>query len=234
MRADVYNLKNEKVSEIELPAKLFGVQWKPEVVRQVLLAQLANARRPWAHAKDRSEVRGGGRKPWRQKGTGRARHGSIRSPIWRGGGKAHGPTKFRDYSQKVNKKMGRLALASALSKKFKDGEVKIFESLDIAKPKTKTLTEVLRHVLAIKKNQKKFDTLLLINRESVNTKCAASNLVKTKALNTEALNLYDILNYKNIFIDEGALRAIVRNYPSPLRDHPSPLRDHRYKPKNQL
>src|SRR6185436_10884964 len=110
MNAAVFNIKNEKVSTVVLPDDLFGAPWRPALVQQVLLAQRANARRPWAHAKDRSEVRGGGKKPWRQKGTGRARHGSIRSPLWIGGGKAHGPRKDRDYSQKINKKMKRGAL----------------------------------------------------------------------------------------------------------------------------
>ncbi|MEN9342013.1 MAG: hypothetical protein RIQ54_269, partial [Candidatus Parcubacteria bacterium] len=91
MNTDVYNIKNEKVGSIELPQSVFGVAWSAALVKQVLTAQLANARRSWAHAKTRAEVRGGGRKPWRQKGTGRARHGSTRSPIWVGGGKAHGP-----------------------------------------------------------------------------------------------------------------------------------------------
>src|SRR6202007_528340 len=105
MKSPVYNIKNETVGEIDLPDSVFGAKWNPILVKQVGLAMMANARRPWAHAKGRSEVRGGGRKPWRQKGTGRARHGSIRSPLWSGGGKAHGPVKTRDFSQKINKKM---------------------------------------------------------------------------------------------------------------------------------
>ena len=129
MKADVYNLKNEVVGTMELPAEVFGTKWNATLVQQVLEAQLANARQPWAHVKDRSEVRGGGKKPWRQKGTGRARHGSTRSPIWVGGGKAHGPRNDKDYSQKVNKKMKRVALFSVLSKKAKDGEVKVFDTL---------------------------------------------------------------------------------------------------------
>ena len=124
MNADVYNLKNEKVGTVELPESVFGVRWSPVLVKQVAEAQSANARDPWAHTKTRGEVRGGGRKPWRQKGTGRARHGSIRSPLWVGGGKAHGPRNERDYSQKVNKKMKRTALFSVLSRKAKDGEMK--------------------------------------------------------------------------------------------------------------
>src|SRR5438128_620292 len=134
---DLYNVKREKVGTVELPEAVFGVPWKNAVVKQVLDAQLANRRIPWASAKDRSEVRGGGRKPWRQKGTGRARHGSTRSPIWVGGGKAHGPRPERDYSQKINKKMRRAAIAMVLSKKLTDGELSILDTLTIEAPKTK-------------------------------------------------------------------------------------------------
>src|SRR5262249_12450273 len=140
---------------------IFGAKWNAVLVKQVLDAQVANGHEPWAHTKNRSEVRGGGRKPWRQKGTGRARHGSNRSPIWVGGGKAHGPRKDRDYSQKVNKKMKRLALFVTLSKKAKDGELKIFENLAIESPKTKALSESLRGILAMRKNAKRYDALLV-------------------------------------------------------------------------
>ena len=105
METSLYNLKNEKVGTISVPDIVFAAKWNSILVKQVLDAQMANARIPWAHTKDRGEVRGGGRKPWRQKGTGRARHGSTRSPIWVGGGKSHGPRNERDYSQKV--KIGR-------------------------------------------------------------------------------------------------------------------------------
>src|SRR5258708_29946620 len=121
MQTDLYNLKNEKIGTIDLPDKIFAAKWNAVLVKQVLDAQAANRRVPWAHAKFRGEVRGGGRKPWRQKGTGRARHGSTRSPLWVGGGKAHGPRNERDYSQKVNKKMKRGALFAALSRKVKEG-----------------------------------------------------------------------------------------------------------------
>src|SRR5262249_39709386 len=139
MKADLYNLKNEVVGTVDLPDAIFGAKWNSTLVKQVMDAQLANARRPWAHVRDRSEVSGGGKKPWRQKGTGRARHGSTRSPIWVGGGKAHGPRNDKDYSQKVNKKMKRAALFSVLSRKAKDGELKVFESLAVEAPKTKIL-----------------------------------------------------------------------------------------------
>ncbi len=212
MKTDIYNLKNEKIGEVDIPEIVFGVSWKPALVQQVVNAQIANKRRPWAHAKDRSEVRGGGRKPWRQKGTGRARHGSIRSPLWRGGGKAHGPSKERDYSQKINKKMKRVALFSVLSKKLKDGEIKFFNNLEIESPKTNALARTLRGLLALKKSSKKYDILLIPDIENKNLFRAAANLPKTAALHPGSLNVYDILRYKNIFIDQKAVSAIGAHY----------------------
>ena len=208
MTTDVYNVKNEKVSTVVLPDELFGAPWRPALVQQVLLAQRANARRPWAHAKDRSEVSGGGRKPWRQKGTGRSRHGSIRSPLWIGGGKAHGPNKERDYTQKVNKKMRAAALASVLSKKFKGGEVKVFDSFVLAEPKTKLASEMLRGALAMKKASKRFDVLLVRDPENAGLVRAARNLTKAKVLSPNSLNLDDLLSYKNVFVEAKAVPHI--------------------------
>lgn len=212
MNADVYNLQNEKVGTVNLPENIFGVRWNAILVKQVLEAQLANRRKPWAHTKDRSEVSGGGKKPWRQKGTGRARHGSTRSPIWVGGGKSHGPRNDRDYSQKVNKKMKRAAMFSALSQKAKDGELKIFDSFAIEAPKTKALASSLSGLLSMKKGLKKFDVLLVAAGENKNLFRASSNLQKTKALDAASLNIYDILNHKNLFIDKEAISTIAKHY----------------------
>ncbi|HUC02017.1 MAG TPA: 50S ribosomal protein L4 [Candidatus Paceibacterota bacterium] len=212
MNVDVYNLKNEVVGTVELPSAVFGAKWNATLVQQVLEAQLANARAPWAHTKDRSEVRGGGKKPWRQKGTGRARHGSTRSPIWVGGGKAHGPRNDRDYSQKVNKKMKRVALFSVLSKKAKDGEVKVFDSLVLDAPKTKSVAAALTAVLAPKKGDKRFDVLLVADNANKNLFRATANLQKTKTLEAGSLNVYDIMNHKNLFIDKSVVETIEKHY----------------------
>jgi large subunit ribosomal protein L4 len=212
MKTDVYNLKNEVVGSMELPAEVFATKWNATLVKQVLDAQLANARDPWAHVLDRSEVRGGGKKPWRQKGTGRARHGSTRSPIWVGGGKSHGPRNDKDYSQKVNKKMKRVALFSALSRKMKDGEVKVFDTLIIEKPKTKQLAEALSKSITLKKGGKRYDVLLVSDVANKNLFRAASNLEKTLVLAAESLNIYDILNYKNLFIDKEVIETIGKHY----------------------
>jgi large subunit ribosomal protein L4 len=212
MQVDVYNLKNEVVGKMELPANVFSARWNETLVKQVLEAQLANARKPWAHTKDRSDVRGGGRKPWRQKGTGRARHGSTRSPLWVGGGKAHGPRNDRDYSQKVNKKMKRVALFSALSRKMKDGEIKLFENFELAAPKTKLLASSLHGLLNLKKGGKRFDVLLVAASENKSLFRASSNLEKAKALDADSLNVYDILNHKNLFLDKEAVETITKHY----------------------
>ena len=144
MESIVYNNRGEQAGKIELPESLFGVQWNANLVHQVVLAMQANARGfSSAHTKDRGEVRGGGKKPWAQKGTGRARHGSSRSPIWRGGGVAHGPRNEKDYSQKINRQVRQKALLVALSRKFKDGEIIFIDSLEMTTPKTATAQAII-------------------------------------------------------------------------------------------
>lgn len=208
MKTDVYNHENDKVGTAELPEGVFHAHWNPALVNQVLLAQLANRRRAWAHAKGRGEVRGGGKKPWRQKGTGRARHGSIRSPLWKGGGKSHGPSNEKDYSQSVNKKMKRLALYSVLSKKFADHEVKVFDNWELPEAKTKVAAKILARVLDAKKGRKNFDVVFIADAKNKSLQRATSNLQKTKVLHPGSLNVYDLLNYKNIFIDRNVVSEI--------------------------
>ncbi|TAJ14282.1 50S ribosomal protein L4 [Patescibacteria group bacterium] len=137
MKTPIYDIKSKAVGEIELPESIFGAKRNDVLLNQVILAMRANARTPVAHTKGRGEVRGGGKKPWKQKGTGRARHGSTRSPIWRGGGTTHGPLKERDFSQKINKKTRSKALAIALSDKFRSGKMIFVNELPFKLPKTK-------------------------------------------------------------------------------------------------
>jgi len=212
MKYQVLNFKKEVVGEIDLPEKVFKTKWSPELVHQVVLAQMANLRRPWAHAKDRSEVSGGGRKPWRQKGTGRARHGSSRSPIWIGGGKAHGPNKERNYSQKVNKKMRRTALFSVLSKKLKENEITILDHIDFAPAKTKAVSDSLRSLFGLKKNSKKYDALIVPDIENKIVSRISKNLPKTKVLLPDSLNVQDLLSYRNVLIDQKAVGLISKHY----------------------
>lgn len=212
MKTDLYNVKREKVGTVELPEAVFSVAWRASVVKQVLEAQLANRRAPWASAKDRSEVRGGGRKPWRQKGTGRARHGSTRSPIWVGGGKAHGPITERDYSQKINKKMRRTAIAMILSKRLTDGNLTILDSMKLEAPKTKMLAMQLREFMAMPKTKKNFDVLMIPAMEDKTILRAGRNLPKSKISGAASLNVYDLMNHKNIIIDQTAVDQIAKTY----------------------
>ena len=147
MQVDIKNIQQEKVGTMEVPDVVFSYDWKPELVHQVIVAQDANARNPWAHTKDRSDVRGGGRKPWKQKGTGRARHGSNRSPIWIGGGVTFGPRNEKDFSKKINKKMKSNATLSVLSKKYTDGDIFVIDNLykgEAENIKTKSLFNDLK------------------------------------------------------------------------------------------
>ncbi len=143
MESIVYNQKGEPAGKIILPKSVFGVSWKADLVHQVVTSLQSNARRGTAHTKTRGEVRGGGKKPWQQKGTGRARHGSTRSPLWVGGGVTHGPRADKKYARAVNAKMAARALASVLSRKWKDGEIVFVEKLHFEVPKTTRAKEVL-------------------------------------------------------------------------------------------
>ncbi len=204
MKSPVYNLEGKVVSEIDLPEPLFNRQWNDDLVHQVMVSQLANRRSPWAHAKGRGEVRGGGRKPWKQKHTGRARHGSIRSPIWKGGGASHGPVKERSFAVKINKKMLRAALSTVLSKRLRDGELKVVEAFPAATGKTKELAKSLK-VLAPRLN-----ALLVPGMENKLIYRASGNLPNIKTLAPNSLNVYDVLRYKQIIIDKSAIPALTK------------------------
>ena len=146
MESKVYNQEGKVVGSVKLPEAVFGLPWNPDLVHQVTVGMQEGRRLSLAHVKNRGEVRGGGKKPWRQKGTGRARHGSIRSPLWRGGGVTHGPTAERIYGQKINKKMKIRALYTALSAKYRDGELIFLDQLAISEPKTKQALVTLKNL----------------------------------------------------------------------------------------
>lgn len=143
LETNVYSMNGQKSGTITLPEAVFAERWNADLVHQVVIGMQANARQPIAHTKDRSEVRGGGKKPWAQKGTGRARHGSSRSPIWRHGGVTHGPRNDRDFSQKINKKMRVKALFVVLSKKFAEGQMLFMNEVSMKEPKTKDARALL-------------------------------------------------------------------------------------------
>jgi large subunit ribosomal protein L4 len=202
MKTAVYNLEGKEVGDVELSDAVFGREWTGDLVQQMLVAQLANKRIPWAHAKGRAEVSGGGKKPWKQKHTGRARHGSIRSPIWKGGGVSHGPVKNRSYELKVNKKMFTAALASALSKRFKEGDLKIVEQLP-TDSKTKSLVTAMKILLSNKMNG-----LLVPTLNNKNIFRASANIKNIKSELAASLNVYDVIKYKTILIEKDAVAKI--------------------------
>ena len=150
METQIYNQKGKSVGKLSLPEAIFSVPWNGDLVHQVVTAMQANARTPVAHTKNRGEVRGGGRKPWKQKGTGRARHGSSRSPIWKGGGITHGPRNEKSYEQKINKKMRAKALYTVLSEKLRKGQLLFVEELALKNIKTKDAVAVMKDLSGIK------------------------------------------------------------------------------------
>ena len=206
MKVDIYNQQNNKVGTIDLPEKIFGVKWNPQLVHQALVAQLANRRLPWAHTKDRGEVSGGGRKPWRQKGTGRARHGSIRSPLWKGGGVTFGPRKERKFTKKINKKMKRLAIFSILSKKIKDNELKVVDKFDVTTKKTKEYYKMLKNLVNLRSKT------LLIPSSTNNIHKLIANIKNVDAISPQSLNVYDLLRNKNIILEKEAIKEIEKHY----------------------
>lgn len=213
MEAQLYHLAStDPKGKVTLPEGVFDTQWKPALVKQVLVAQQANARRPWAHTKNRGAVAGTGAKPWQQKGTGRARHGSRRSPIWVGGGVSHGPTNERDYTQKVNTKMRQTAIKSVLSKRLADEELKVLADFQVDTAKTKDLFAKLSSFLTLPKNHKKVDVLIVRDPEDMTVTRIGRNLVKAKIVSPVSLNVYDLLNYKTILVDQKALPVIAERY----------------------
>lgn len=204
----LYNQKGEIIGEVELPKKIFGISWKPALVHQVLVALQANRRKPIAHTKDRSEVRGGGRKPWRQKGTGRARHGSIRSPLWRGGGVTFGPRKERVFSKKINKRAKRIALFSVLAKKFADQEIKVVDKIELEKPKTRLAEKILEKFFPKKKNS----GLIILPHAQPNLIRAVRNLNFAQVTLVNNLNVEDVLKYKYLLFFKDSLPLLEKIY----------------------
>lgn len=212
MFVKVHNQEGKEVGKVELPANVFGLKVNEELICQAVNAQRANSREAIAHTKDRSEVRGGGRKPWRQKGTGRARHGSIRSPIWRGGGVTFGPTNERVFSQKINKKMKRKALLMTLSSKVRDKESIILDKLDLTEAKTKKMVEILNKLKS--KLKKDLDKGVLIVLPTVAQKIitASRNISKVKTIQADSLNIYDILSYHYLLMPKESIKIIQKFY----------------------
>ena len=199
-KIDVYNSNKEVVSSVELNKAVFGVEAKEHLFWDVVKMQLNNRRSGTARTKTRAEVAGSGKKPYRQKGTGRARAGSVTSPIWVGGGTIFGP-KPRDHYYKVPKKIRKAALRSALIKKLSDGKLTVIESFDISEIKTKRFLEIMEK-LGLSK------ALIVIAEHDRNLELSARNVRGIKILMAEGLNVFDILKFDNLVITRGALETI--------------------------
>jgi len=206
MKVKLYSQNNEETGEIELPKEVFEVKMNLDLVHQVVLAQQANKRQNTAKVKDRSEVRGGGRKPWRQKGTGRARHGSIRSPLWRGGGATFAPTGEKVFKKGIPVKMRRKALFMTLSAKAKDKEIFVLDELKIEKAKTKIMNETLEKFI------KKSSGLLVLPKIDKDVIRASNNIVKVSTIQAKDLNILDLLNHKYLLMPKESIGVIKKTF----------------------
>ena len=204
LKLDVYNVEGKKVSDIEVSEAIFGIEPNKVLVHSVLKNYLANQRQGTASTKTRAEVRGGGRKPWRQKGTGRARQGSIRAPHWIKGGIALGP-KPRSYSYTINKKERRLAYKSVLSQKVLDNEIVILDKLELKEAKTKSMVKVVN-------NLKLEKALFILPEKNENIQLSARNIEKIKTSSVDTINIFDLLKYTKLVLTVDTVKKLEEVY----------------------
>lgn len=203
MKAIILNQQGKETGETLLSKEVFDVKLNPDLVHQITVSQMANKRQNIAHAKDRGNVRGGGKKPWRQKGTGRARHGSRRSPIWKGGGVTFGPSNERNFKMVIPKKMKRKALFMVLSSKLKDNELIIVDEFkDFSK--TNELSKTIKSILQDKRGK----VLIVTESFNKNMVSAANNISGLKMIVVNDLNVLDLLNFKYLIISKTAVKKI--------------------------
>jgi large subunit ribosomal protein L4 len=241
IKTNIYNQKAEVVGEMNLADKVFGVAINSDLVHQAVVTQMANNRQVLAHTKDRSEVRGGGRKPWRQKGTGRARAGSNRSPIWTGGGVTFGPRKDRNFSKKINKKMRKKAIFMVLSDKVANGNFLVLDKLEMDGYKTKVFNKIIAEAEKVlnknskseavakereekakkeRKNKKIKRSVLIINdprrdetgKKDEKVKYSGRNLTGVDIINLENINIVDLLKYKNLILTADGVKKLEETY----------------------
>ena len=203
MKVKVYNIEGKETGEMNLSDRIFGVKVKPEVVHGVFTAQNNNQREPWADTKNRGEVSGGGKKPWPQKGTGRARHGSIRSPIWKGGGVAFGPLSIRNYKEKINKKTKRLALKMCLSDRVQNNALLVVEDFNFSEPKTKVFVNLLK---ALPVKAKSF--LLLTPGKNETVLRMTKNLKSVKTVRAEDISVMDLLSKAMVLTSKAGVEKL--------------------------
>lgn len=207
MKTDVYTQAGKKKGSIEVPEAIFDIPWNADLIHQVIVSMQANARPTVAHVKGRGDVAGGGRKPWKQKGTGRARHGSTRSPIWVGGGITHGPSKEKNYSKRINKKMRAKALFVALSQKMRDGQIFFVDSVSFPTPKAKDAQAMLTAIAAgtgqaDMATKKRNAILIALTKTDEAVKKSFSNFGNVEVEEVRNLNPLEVLNYKFVIITD--------------------------------
>ena len=207
MEAKVYSTDGKESGKVTLSETVFAAPWNADLVHEVVVSMQSNARAGTADVKDRGEVRGGGKKPWRQKGTGRARHGSSRSPIWAGGGVAHGPTSEKDYSRKINKNVRAKALAAVLSKKYEDGEILFVEGLSFAAPKAADAKKALIALSGIAGNKalstkRKNAALIVLSSRNEETEKSFQNFGNVRVVQAKDVNPVELLTYKHVIVTE--------------------------------
>lgn len=207
MQATIFSRDGQTAGSLTLPEAVFGVTWNADLVHEVVIGMQANARAGTAHTKDRSEVRGGGKKPWKQKGTGRARHGSRRSPIWAGGGIAHGPRTEKDYTVKINKKVRAKALATVFSKKWSDAEIIFVDSLTEAEPKAKAAKAALLALATSSANmtlatKRKNAAVVILPERQLATELSYRNFGNIEVIQAKDVNPVDLLTYKYVVVAE--------------------------------
>ncbi|KKR19938.1 MAG: 50S ribosomal protein L4 [Parcubacteria group bacterium GW2011_GWE2_39_37] len=216
-KVKIYNQQAEQVGEQELSAKAFELKVNESLVHQSVVTQLANERQVLAHTKGRSDVRGGGKKPWKQKGTGRARAGSSRSPIWIGGGVTFGPLKDRNFTKKINKKMKQQAILMALSDKFAHNSLTILDKIEISEYKTKIFNNIIsaieqkvfnnREQEATTKKAKR-SVLIVLNDKNDSTVISGRNLAGVEIINLNNINIVDLLKYKELIMTADAVKKL--------------------------
>ncbi len=205
METKVYNQKGSETGKVSLPEHVFGLHWNSDLVHQVITSLLSSIRKPIAHTKNRGDVRGGGKKPWQQKGTGRARHGSSRSPLWVGGGVTHGPRNDKNYDRVVSKKMKAKALFTLLSRKMRDGEILFVDKLIFTEPKTKEAVETLSSLSGIKGfeqilKKENNSALIAVGVKDIALEKSFANLNNVKVVELRNISPVDVLNYKYLVI----------------------------------
>lgn len=207
MKVDIYNQEGKVEGSTVLPKEIFDVEFNADLVHQVAVSLMANKRQVSAHTKNRGEVRGGGKKPWRQKGTGRARHGSIRSPLWKGGGVTFGPRTERVFEREIPKKMRRKALFMVLSQKAKDSQLVVLEKLEMPNPKTKEVAKLFSKLPGYGESR-----LIALPNYDKNIYLSARNIKKTDIEDARNLNVLDLLNHKYLVILKESIKTIEKTF----------------------